>query len=81
LHCNYYIVAFKKFTEEQVNVALKKAKEQAKTIVDNFLNGKTYFTNVKGREIWAKPVFKLFMLWSRKWAKKNLVADMCKCTK
>ncbi|ABN54165.1 MAG TPA: 4Fe-4S ferredoxin [Hungateiclostridium thermocellum] len=78
---NYYIVAFKKFTEEQVNVALKKAKEQAKTIVDNFLNGKTYFTNVKGREIWAKPVFKLFMLWSRKWAKKNLVADMCKCTR
>jgi len=29
---NYYIVAFKKFTEEQVNVALKKAKEQAKQL-------------------------------------------------
>jgi len=29
---NYYIVAFKKFTEEQVNVALKKQKNKQKQL-------------------------------------------------
>jgi NAD-dependent dihydropyrimidine dehydrogenase PreA subunit len=78
---NYYIVMFRKFTEQQINDALKKSKEHAKIIVDTFIKNKTYFANAKGREIWAKPVFKLFMLWSKKWAKKSLIADMSKCTR
>lgn len=78
---NYYLVMFKKSTEQQVNDALKKSKERARTVVDNFLKNKTYFGAAKRREIWARPVFKIFMLWSRKWAKKGLVADMDKCTR
>jgi len=78
---NYYLVMFEKFTDQQVNDALMKAKDRAILIVDNFMNNKTHLNNAKGREIWGKPVFKLFMLWSRKWAKKGLVVDMSKCTR
>ncbi|NLL05406.1 MAG: 4Fe-4S binding protein [Clostridiaceae bacterium] len=78
---NYYIVMFKRFTEAQVVDALKKAKAQAGIIVEKFLNNETLFNSSKSREIWAKPVFKMFDMWSRKWAQKGLVVDMERCTR
>ncbi|RXE58160.1 EFR1 family ferrodoxin [Acetivibrio mesophilus] len=78
---NYYLVMFRKFTEQQVNDTLKKSKDLARTLVDRFIKHENQLINAKAREIWAKPVFKLFLLWSRKWAKKSLVADMGKCTR
>ena len=78
---NYYLVLFKKFTEQQVKDAVKEARERAKIIVDKFLNNETRLISAKGREIWAKPVFRLFVIWSKKWAKKALAVDMDKCTR
>lgn len=78
---NYYLVLFKKFTEERVNEAVNNAKERAKVIVDKFLNNEKQLRNVKGREIWGKPTFWLFVRWSKKWAKKALSVDMNKCTR
>lgn len=78
---NYYLVLFKKFTDHQVKDAVEKAKDRAKVLVDKFLNNETQLGTAKGREIWAKPVFKLFMIWSKKWAKRALAVDMNKCTR
>lgn len=77
---NYYVVMFKKFSEQQVSDALKQSKGRAEVVIDKFLNNGTLFNTAKGREIWAKPVFKIFALWSKKWAKKGLSVDMDKCT-
>jgi len=78
---NYYIVMFKKFTEKQVADALEKSKYRAEVIVDKFLKSETLLNAAKGRTLWAKPVFKIFTIWSKKWAKKSLEVDMDKCTR
>jgi len=78
---NYYLVLFKKFTDEQVKDAVKRARERIKVIVDKFLKNEPQLISAKGREIWGKPIFKLFMIWSKKWAKRALTVDMEKCTR
>ena len=78
---NYYIVMFKRFSEQQAREALEKAKNRTEVIVDKFLKNETLFNTAKGRAIWAKPVFKMFDMWAKKWAKKGLAVDMDKCTR
>ena len=78
---NYYLVLFRKFTEQQVGDAVKNARERVKILVDLFLNNEKRLSNAKGREIWGKPMYKLFKMGSKKWAKKALSVNMDKCTR
>lgn len=78
---NYYTVMFRKFSEQESRELLKKAKDKAGIIVDKFLKNETLYNAPRGRMFYAKPVFKLFMIWSKKWAKKALAVDNNKCTR
>lgn len=76
---NYYTVMLKKFTDDEASELLKKAEERSKEIVNKFMKNEKMFNTAKERVIYARPVFKLFMLWSKKWAKNNLTvkSDIC----
>ncbi|WP_010248959.1 EFR1 family ferrodoxin [Acetivibrio cellulolyticus] len=78
---NYYTVMFKKSSEQEIRELLKKSKDKAGTIVDKFLKDEKISNTAKGRIWWAKPVFKMFTMWSRKWAKNSLTVDADKCTR
>ncbi len=78
---NYYTVMFRKFSEQEARELLKKAKARAEIIVDKFLKNETFYNSARGRMFYAKPVFKLFMIGSKKWAKKSLSIDDSKCTR
>jgi ferredoxin len=76
---NYYVVMLKKFSEQRVSEILRRSEERAEVIVDKFLKNEALFNTAKGREIWAKPLYKMFNQWAKKWAKKSLTVDMGKC--
>jgi NAD-dependent dihydropyrimidine dehydrogenase PreA subunit len=78
---NYYIVMFKKSSEQQIIDLMAKAKDRAGVIVDKFLKNEKISNTAANRTIWAKPVFKMFMLWTKNWAKKGLAVDADKCTR
>lgn len=78
---NYYIVMFKKSSDQQIIELMRKAKEKAGIVVDKFLKNEVIPNPARRRMIYAKPFFKIFMLWARKWARRNLTVDADKCTR
>lgn len=78
---NYYLVLGKNETEESKKERMEKGRLQAAKTVEKFLKGESYKASTPKRMWWGKPVSKLFLGYSKKWAQKNLSVDKNKCIK
>lgn len=78
---NYYTVMYKKFSEDESKELLKKSKAKVEIIVDKFLKNETFYNSARGRMLFSKLLFKLFMAGTKKWAKNSLAVDKVKCTR
>ncbi|SEF52349.1 Flavodoxin [Caloramator fervidus] len=79
---NYYVVAFKKPTEEDIKKAKQEADKKVKLLVKKFLDDEINIVKVsKFRFKLAKIVYKMFYEYSKGWAKRNLSVDMKLCVK
>ncbi|MGY0374521.1 EFR1 family ferrodoxin [Clostridium sp. JNZ J1-5] len=79
---NYYVVAFDKDSREGIEELKKNAIEKVKIIIDQFLKNKECINRVsKARLLSAKLVYKLFLIYSKSWAKKKLSVNEEECIK
>lgn len=79
---NFYVVAFGKDSEEEVERRKKRAKEYVCEIVEDFLNGKTRIKNVTPiRKKYAKLSYELFLKYAKSWARKKLNVDYSLCVR
>lgn len=78
---NYYLVMGKNEDFESKEKHMDTAKEKASKAVELFLKGESYKASSSKRLWWGKPVSKLFLSYSKKWAQKNLSVDKNKCIK
>ncbi|EOC99389.1 EFR1 family ferrodoxin [Caldisalinibacter kiritimatiensis] len=79
---NYYVVAFKRFSNEDVKRVKLAAKNKVSKIVSEFLKGEEKLNPSSNiRSIVGKISYKGFLLYSKGWAKRNLSVNYDKCIK
>ncbi|WMJ79497.1 EFR1 family ferrodoxin [Clostridium sp. MB40-C1] len=79
---NYYVVMFKKNSQEEIQKLKKSAEKKVEKIVEYFLYGSNIIKKVsKTRVFFGKIAYSMFYKYSLKWAYKNLSVDEGACVK
>jgi ferredoxin len=79
---NYYVVAFRKPTNEEAEILKQKAKERVDELVEKFLAGEKVIRKVSNlRRIFGKLSYKAFYKLTSNWAQKRLSVNYDLCVK
>lgn len=76
---NYYHKFFKKNTDDEIMKILNCAPNKVNNIVKDFINDKRSNINYKKRTIGTKLVYDSFLIYAKKYAKRNFSVDEKKC--
>ncbi|MFD3157753.1 EFR1 family ferrodoxin [Haloimpatiens sp. FM7330] len=79
---NYYVVGFKEASEDKKQQICETAKHRIADIVKIFLLGEKSIEKVSGFKVKAYyPIFKLFNIYAKNWAKRTISIDYNRCIK
>lgn len=76
---NYYHKFFKRDTDEEIKKVLDLAPNKVKAIVKDFVNDKRSDINYKKITVGTKLVYDSFLIYAKKYAKRNFSVDTSKC--
>ncbi|MGL5756408.1 MAG: EFR1 family ferrodoxin [Paraclostridium sp.] len=76
---NYYHKFFKRDTDEEIARVLSLAPSKVDEIVKDFITNNKYEINFKKSTIGAKTVYDGFLIYAKKYAKRNFSLDESKC--
>lgn len=76
---NYYHILFKRESDDEIKNILLDAPNKVNKIVEDFIQNKKNYINYKKNTIAYKFVYDSFLLYARKYAKRNFSLDKDKC--